>query len=870
MKVRFEPIGEEIECAPDETVLDAAFRQGLNLVYGCREGQCSACKCFLLEGEVAMKRYSNFALSDSEQSGGYSLMCRAMPEQDLVVELLHYDPDNYRLEHAIRDGEATVEVVEPLTRDITRLVLHAPGFTFTAGQFVDIHVPGSDGAMKRSFSMANLPGDDRIELMIKRYPGGKLSGMLDGHIKPGDKLGYTGPYGSLRARESEHPILMIAGGSGMAPILSLLRAFSAARCERPIRFFYGARTDEDLFYVDEINAVELKDFEFRPVVGGFVHEAVDAFLAAGSYAAPDVYMCGPPPMVEAAESMLIDTHKLDGQRIYIDKFTTSADATPSDNAVGAPPVKKVDSATAPAADESERQFSWYRPRKRRASLYEDVTIDTQPSVHRHLTRGWPVSFEDGRGTWNGASTALRSTDWFDFRDPGEQWERPFYQRGTAVEQQIEGALRSAVSEGLLSDFSDEWIEFLRSFLQIPAYVEHGLWFATATAARDCLSDSVTSCVCLQAAMKQRSAQAIVLYAMDLEHEFGIEFPIDAARDSFLHDGRWQPARAYLERLAGTADWGEVVIAANLCFEPIVGTLIRRELGTRAAAANGDTVTPVLARVATQEWEWTRAWTIDLIRFLCDDAEHGTANRELIGEWVREWLPQSVQAGLALMPLAAAIPHAADTDQALARVRAYAGEILEAAGLPELCELVGHQPTGPMQAPVATVRRVRKAVRRRAPVTDAELGNGGKPPATGAELGNGGKPPATGAELGNGGKPPATGAELGDGGKPPAPASDGTYDFVGIVMAKSAEGDAVAAILAERDDIEVIEQQAFWDIRAKDRLVIPYHEVSEQLGYEIDAYSIQHEMSTHYGRMVAADEALMLFSDPTEAMEYLMS
>lgn len=89
MKVRFEPIGEEIECASDETVLDAAFRQGLNLAYGCREGQCSACKCFLMEGEVAMKRYSNFALSDSEESSGYSLMCRAMPEQDLVVELLH-------------------------------------------------------------------------------------------------------------------------------------------------------------------------------------------------------------------------------------------------------------------------------------------------------------------------------------------------------------------------------------------------------------------------------------------------------------------------------------------------------------------------------------------------------------------------------------------------------------------------------------------------------------------------------------------------------------------------------------------------------------------------------------------------------------
>jgi propane monooxygenase reductase subunit len=830
MKVRFEPIGEEIECAPDETVLDAAFRQGLNLVYGCREGQCSACKCFLMEGEVALKRYSNFALSDSEQSGGYSLMCRAMPEQDLVVELLHYDPDNYRLEHAIQDGVAEVEAVEELTHDITRLVLKAPGFTFTPGQYVDIHVPGSDGAAKRSFSMANVPGDDRIELMIKRYPGGKLSGMLEGQIKPGDQIGYTGPYGSLRARDSEHPILMIAGGSGMAPILSLLRAFAAAGCSRPIRFFYGARTEEDLFHVDEIRALQLPDLVFTPVVGGFVHEAVDQFLAGGGYAAPDVYMCGPPPMVEAAEAMLIDGHKLDEQRIYIDKFTTSAEAAPSEEASA--PVKTFAAPDAPAGDESERQFSWYTPRKRRATLYEDVTIDTQPSVRRHLTRGWPVSFEDGRGTWNEASTALRATDWFEFRDPGEQWERPFYQRGTAVEQQIEGALKSAAAEGLLSDFSDEWISFLQGFLQIPAYVEHGLWFATATAARDCLSDSVTACVCLQAAMKQRSAQAIVLYAMDLEHEFDRPFPIESARDAFLGDAAWQPTRAYLERLSATPDWGEVVIAANLCFEPIVGTLIRRELGMRVAAANGDTVTPVLARVETQEWEWTRAWTLELVHFLCGDESFGDANREVVCGWVREWLPAAIEAALALAPLADTVPHGIDVEEALARVRAYAGEMLEAAGLPELCSLVGWEPAAPVEPAQPIVRRVRKPIRvsRRAAPADGD-------------------------------SVPVT---------PPAPGGDGTYDFVGIVMAKSAEGDAVAAILGERDDVEVIEQQAFWDIRARDRLVIPYDEVSEQLGYEIDAYSIQHEMSTHYGRMVAADEALMLFSDPTEAMQYLMS
>ena len=815
MKVRFEPIGEQIDCAPEETVLDAAFRQGYSLAHGCREGQCSACKCFLIEGDVALKPYSNFALSDTEESSGYSLMCRAMPEQDLVVELLHYDPDNYRLEIPIRDGVATVASIEALADDVSRVVLDAPGFEFTPGQFVDLHVDGA----KRSFSMANVDRG-RIELIVKRYAGGRFSGKLDGELKPGDEIGYTGPYGALRVRESDRPILMIAAGTGIAPILSLLRELDATGSARPVHLYFANR---DPLCTEELGQLELSDLRIVSFPDRSMLDAVDEFLAAGELSAPDVYMCGPPPMLEAAEPMLIEKHKLDEQRIFQDKFTTAAEADPERRETAAgPPTKRVGTAQ-PSGDEAERQFSWYIPRKRRATLYEDVTVDTQPSIRRHLKRGWPVSFEDGRGTWDESSTVLKSSDWFDFRDPGEQWERPYYQRETAVEQQIEGALRSAREEGLLEDFDPEWVEFLRRFLQIPAYVEHGLWFAMATAGRDCLSDSVATCVCLQAAMKQRSAQAIVLYAMDLEEHLGKDFAIEAAREAFLTEATWQPTRQLLERLAATRDWGEVVVAANLCFEPVVVTLIRRELGTRAAAANGDTVTPVLARVETQEWEWARAWTLELVRFLIEDDRHGESNRALISAWVRDWLPQAVEAAAALAPLAAEIPRGIDAERATDRVREYAGAMLDEAGLPELCALVGYQPvTASEPEPAEGRRRVRPA---RRPRVSSE---------------------------------------------PAPPDGEGTYDFVGIVMAKSAEGDAVARILGERDDIVLYEQPAFWDIRAQNRLVIPYEEVSEELGYEIDAYSIQHEMSTHYGRMVATDEALMLFSDPTEAMEHLMS
>jgi propane monooxygenase coupling protein len=257
------------------------------------------------------------------------------------------------------------------------------------------------------------------------------------------------------------------------------------------------------------------------------------------------------------------------------------------------------------------------------------------------------------------------------------------------------------------------------------------------------------------------------------------------------------------------------------------------------------VSPVLSRAETQEWEWTRAWTVALTRFLLEDPDYAVANREVLSRWVSDWLPQALEAAVALAPLAAQVPSGIDVEQAVERVRAYAGAMLVEAGLPELGELIGVEAAveadgAPAAAVSAPTRRVRT------PRVRAVSGNGN---GSGAS-----HEPAVTAGA-------APGAH-GD--------AEGTYDYVGIVMAKSAEGDAVAAILAKRHDIEVTEQPAFWDIRAKDRLVIPYTDVSEQLGYEIDAYSIQHEMSTHYGRMVATDDALMLFSDPTEAMQYLMA
>jgi propane monooxygenase reductase component len=339
--VRFEPVGIEIEVGEDETILHAAFRQGIMLMHGCKEGQCSACKSFILDGEVDLDRYSTFALPDFEEEEGWTLLCRAHALSDLEVELINYDEEVLRSGVPLRDCDAEVEAVEALTHDIRRLVLRLTDperLEFHAGQYVDIHVPGADGHT-RSFSMANTPATaDRLEFMIKLYPGGAFSGLLeDGSIAVGDRLKVTGPYGVFTLRDtSPRRLVFIGGGAGMAPILSLLRAMGEQRVQRPAVYYYGARRRQDLFHLEELEALaaEVPDLRFVPALSeedgdagwtgetGLITDVVDRL--EGELADVDAYVCGPPPMVDAAIALLT-RRGVPESHIYYDKFTTSAE-----------------------------------------------------------------------------------------------------------------------------------------------------------------------------------------------------------------------------------------------------------------------------------------------------------------------------------------------------------------------------------------------------------------------------------------------------------------------------------------------------------------------------------------------------------------
>lgn len=337
--VRFEPVDIEIEVSEDETVLDAGFRQGVMLAHGCKEGQCSACKSFLLSGEVELERYSTFALADYEQEEGYTLLCRAHAYSDLEVELLHYDEEMLTAGVPIRAVTAQVKEIEALTHDIYKLCLALPQteepLQFHAGQYVDIEIPGSSS--KRSFSMSTTPAvTDRLEFMIKHYPGGQFSSLLAERLAPGDELQIRGPFGVFILREhSDADLIFIGGGAGMAPIWSLLNYMAEQEIERKVVYYYGARTRRDLFHLKELEQLSqrLPDFRFIPALSeptpedewegevGVITDVVDRL--EGDLGGNEGYLCGPPPMIDAAIPML-GAHGLPEARIFYDKFTITA------------------------------------------------------------------------------------------------------------------------------------------------------------------------------------------------------------------------------------------------------------------------------------------------------------------------------------------------------------------------------------------------------------------------------------------------------------------------------------------------------------------------------------------------------------------
>ncbi|WP_420970750.1 NADH:ubiquinone reductase (Na(+)-transporting) subunit F [Bradyrhizobium sp. B120] len=335
-KVRFEPVGIEMEVEEGETVLDAAFRQGISLMHGCKEGQCGSCKSRLVDGDIELLKYSTFALPDYESETGHVLLCRTHVYSDISVELLNYDEDLLSRSIAVKAFDGRVADVTALTSDIRLLEIDIDKpMKFWAGQYVDLTL--EDGTITRAFSMANPPSEaTRLRFIIKKYPNGAFSAQLDGKLGVGDAVTAKGPYGTcFRREERPGPMLLIGGGSGMSPLWSILADHIGSGEQRPVRFFYGARTRADLFYLEELAAIaaRLDDFKFVPALShaeasdgwdgetGLIHEVVQRHLRQEKLSgAIDAYACGPTPMIDAVLPIL-QMNGVEPEHIYFDKFT---------------------------------------------------------------------------------------------------------------------------------------------------------------------------------------------------------------------------------------------------------------------------------------------------------------------------------------------------------------------------------------------------------------------------------------------------------------------------------------------------------------------------------------------------------------------
>ena len=328
-----------MEVEDDETVLQAAFRQGIMLMHGCKEGQCSSCKSILVDGDAEHENFSTFALSEFEQEEGMVLLCRLFAYSDLEIELLNYDEETLETWIPAKNIGGTISAITELTHDIRQLdVVLDDTLTFRAGQYVDVTIP--DSGVTRSYSMANPPSDQgTLSFIIKVYPDGAFSSRLESELKVGDPLEINGPFGvSFRDERNDGPMLLVGGGSGMAPLWSILNDLAASGIQKSVRFYYGARAIRDLFYAEEIAelATRLDDFRYVPALSemdasddwegatGLIHEVVARDHADISVAdSMESYACGPPPMVEAV--LPVFQHiGIDADNIHLDKFTPAA------------------------------------------------------------------------------------------------------------------------------------------------------------------------------------------------------------------------------------------------------------------------------------------------------------------------------------------------------------------------------------------------------------------------------------------------------------------------------------------------------------------------------------------------------------------
>ena len=338
-QITLQPAARQFDVARDEPILAAAIRQGIGLPYGCRDGACGSCKSRLLEGRVIHGAHQLKALTPAEEAEGFILTCCATPQTDCVVEARSVPGAG---EHPVLKMPTRLLSLERPAPDVAVLKLQLPAnqqLQYRAGQYIEFIL--RDGA-RRSYSMANAPellgSPPAIELHIRHMPGGVFTDHVFGAMQPREILRMEGPFGSFFLREdSDKPIVLLASGTGFAPIKAIVQHMQARGITRPAVLYWGARRRADLYQHTwcEEAAAAMPQLRYVPVLSeatpddawsgrtGFVHQAVMADLP--DLSGHEVYACGAPVMVDAAQRDFVARCGLPADAFFADAFTSEAD-----------------------------------------------------------------------------------------------------------------------------------------------------------------------------------------------------------------------------------------------------------------------------------------------------------------------------------------------------------------------------------------------------------------------------------------------------------------------------------------------------------------------------------------------------------------
>jgi len=334
-QITIQPSGHVFQAAPGETVLEAALREGYRLPYGCRNGSCGSCKGKVAAGVVDHGKSQDSALPAAERAAGLALFCQAQPRSDLIIECREIGAVK---DIPVKTMPCRVQSLELVAPDVMRIRLRLPAserLQFLAGQYIDILLKNGT---RRSLSLANPPHDDGLlELHLRNY-GGPFSIHVFTQMKEKDILRFEGPLGTFYLREdNEKPAVLVAGGTGFAPIKAIIEHAIHHKIKRPLLLYRGARRTADL-YLDELPAAWQREhgITYVPVLSdagleddwtgrcGLVHEAVMADLP--DLSGHEVYACGAPAMIEAARRDFLARCSLPEAAFYADAFTPATAA----------------------------------------------------------------------------------------------------------------------------------------------------------------------------------------------------------------------------------------------------------------------------------------------------------------------------------------------------------------------------------------------------------------------------------------------------------------------------------------------------------------------------------------------------------------